>query len=88
MSKEQNKPANPHMGYSVFVTEDTHVVDAMASLQEAKTYLLNKIKASNANNKNKTQLSNMVLKAKNKETLMFGIMNAILAHPSEGLKTV
>lgn len=58
------------------------------NLIDAKNYLLDIVKASNARDNNITKIKLAIEKAKNLNNLSLTISNFILAHPSENLKLI
>jgi hypothetical protein len=71
-----------------FTIEDTRHIEN-ASIQEAKSYALERIQAQpNARPNNVAKATEMVNRATSIKALMLGMANFILAHPSENLKNV
>lgn len=73
------------MNPGFFSIEDTRKVESLP-LPEAKAYALERIKAqTGARPHNITKASDMVNRATSVKSLMLGMANFVLAHPSEGL---
>jgi hypothetical protein len=84
----EGKPANTHMGHSVFNMEHVHEIMGTKDHAEAKAKAHSIVDASSANAGNKAKIKAMIDASKSPTTLAQGMSNHILAHPSEGLKVV
>lgn len=84
---EMEKADKPNMGHSVFHMDHVNQVIKMPH-GEAKKMAHKLVDESTANASNKAKIKTMINSSKSSSHLAQGMSNHILAHPSEGLKTI
>jgi hypothetical protein len=79
---------NSSKGYSIFTMEDVILVSKMTNIRAAKEIALEIIKNSDCNDKNRNNITKIVVYAGSIELLATAMSNHILAHPSEDFKVL